>query len=371
MINKPFLFFISKLIAVFACIAAYSYAKVDITIMVISALSFVCLFLLEILLDRMFHNRKLLIGTIGITMVACLLLGMEIYFPLFVISMLHLLELYIQSNHFYTILGVSLLLSCFVFMPDMVQGMIAVVMVVYMLICLWVLAKLSSYESHNEKQKELIGELNKKVSDLKGLSKTLKYTASIEERNRIAAKIHDQIGHGISGSIIMLEAALLVMKDRPEKAIESIQKAIHNLREGVDEIRAELREERADRHQLGINDITAMLEEFKVTYNKEVSLKTSGELGYISMDIWICIHDNLKECLTNVLKHSDATRFTLNIDVFKKIIKVEYKDNGVSKDTYEKGLGLEAIEERTVLAKGRCFFLPSENGFGVSNIFTY
>lgn len=371
MISKPFLFFASKLIAVFASIAAYSYAKVDITIMVISALSFVCMFLLEILLDRIFHNRKLLLGTIGVTMVACLLLGMEIYFPLFIVLMLHLIELYIQSNHFYTILAVSVLLSFLVFIPDMVQGIIALVLVVYMLISLRILAKLSYYESYNEKQKEMIGELNKKVSDLKSLSKTLKYTASIEERNRIAAKIHDQIGHGISGSIIMLEAALLVMKVRPEKAIESIQKSIHNLREGVDEIRAELREERANRYQLGINDITAILEEFKVTYNKEVSLKTSGELDYISLDIWICIHDNLKECLTNVLKHSDATKFTLNIEVFKKIIKVEYKDNGKSKDTYEKGLGLEAIEERTVLAKGRCFFHPSEKGFGVSNIFTY
>lgn len=371
MTKKPFLFFITKLIAVVASMTTYSYAKVDITIMVISALSLVCIFLFEILVDRIYHNRKLLTGTIGVTLLACLLLGMEIYFPLFIVLLLHLLLLYLQSNHFYTILGVSVLLSFLVFMPNVVQGTIAVVLVVYMLFCLWILAKLSYYESQNEKHKEMVGELNKKVHDLKSLSKTLKYTAYIEERNRIAAKIHDQIGHGISGSIIMLEAALLVMKDHPEKSIESIQKAIHNLRTGVDEIRAELREERADRYQLGMNDITAMLEEFKVTYNKEVILKTSGELGYISLDIWNCIHDNLKECLTNVLKHSDATEFTLNIEVFKKIIKVEYKDNGKSKDSYEKGLGLEAIEERTVLAKGRCFFHPSENGFGISNIFTY
>jgi signal transduction histidine kinase len=220
-------------------------------------------------------------------------------------------------------------------------------------------------------QKETISELNKKMNDIRGLTKTLKYTVSIEERNRIAARIHDQIGHGISGSIIMLEAAMLIMKDNQEKAVTSIQKAITNLREGVDEIRAALKEERAGRYQLGINDVTAILEEFKVTYNKSIILRTTGDLDFITLEVWACIHDNLKECLTNVLKHSTATEFILNIEVFKKIIKVEYKDNGKSLENFEKGMGLEAIEERTINVKGRCFFHKSENGFGVTNIFTY
>jgi signal transduction histidine kinase len=100
-------------------------------------------------------------------------------------------------------------------------------------------------------------------------------------------------------------------------------------------------------------------------------LKTNGELNNISLDVWTCIHDNLKECLTNVLKHSNASEFNLLIDVFKKIIKVEYKDNGKSSENYEIGLGLEAIEERTLKANGRCYFTKGENGFCVTNIFTY
>jgi signal transduction histidine kinase len=179
------------------------------------------------------------------------------------------------------------------------------------------------------------------------------------------------VGHGISGSIIMLEAALLVLKNNPQKATESIEKAIGNLRAGVDEIRTALREERSDRYVLGVSDVNTLLEEFKVNYNKSVNFKTSGDLNAISFDVWTCIHDNLKECLTNVLKHSNATEFCLMIHVLNKIIRVEYKDNGKSSEKYEIGLGLEAIEERTQKTNGRCYFSKNENGFCITNIFTY
>ena len=34
------------------------------------------------------------------------------------------------------------------------------------------------------------------------------------------------------------------------------------------------------------------------------------------------------------------------------------------------GLGLEAIEERTIKANGRCFFEKTETGFTITNVFT-
>jgi signal transduction histidine kinase len=373
MFNKPSLYFLAKMMAVTAAITIYYSANVDITSAVISTLSFACVFLLEILLDRVINNKdnKMIMATISFTMIACFMLGMETYFPLFIVLLIHLLDISIKTKMFYTILMVAVFLSFFIFTPGKIISIITVILFIFLLFSRFVLLKLLAYNSMYMEQKETISELNQKLNDIRGLTKTLKYTVSIEERNRIAARIHDQIGHGISGSIIMLEAAMLIMKDNQEKAVTSIQKAITNLREGVDEIRAALKEERAGRYQLGINDVTAILEEFKVTYNKSILLRTTGDLDFITLEMWACIHDNLKECLTNVLKHSTATEFILNIEVFKKIIKVEYKDNGKSVENFEKGMGLEAIEERTINAKGRCFFNKSENGFSVTNIFTY
>jgi signal transduction histidine kinase len=309
--------------------------------------------------------------TIAASVIACFALGIEAFFPLFIILLVHLLDISIDSSMFYYILTVVLVLSFLIFMPDITVIVITFTLITMILYSRVILSKLAAYSEISEAQKETILELNKKIADVKSLIKTLKHTASVEERNRIAARIHDQVGHGISGSIIMLEASMLIMKDNPEKATASIGKAIKNLREGVDDIRTSLRDERAERYLIGINDITAMLEEFKVSYNKSTILKTAGDIDVISLEIWACIHDNVKECLTNILKHSNASEFLLKIEVFKKIIKVEYKDNGTSMESFEKGLGLEAIEERTINSKGRCFFTNGENGFCVTNIFTY
>lgn len=371
MLDKPVLYFLAKIIAVIAAILIANSANVDIIFWVISALSFACVFVLEVLLNWILNHKTIISFTISGSIIACFFLGMDHFFPLYIILLIQLLDILITGSLFYQILIVSISLSLLIFNPDRFSLATSLCLVILLLFNRIILIKLSKYEKTTLDQKDAISEMNKKQNDLKGLIKTLRYTASLEERNRIAARIHDQIGHGISGSIIMLEAAMLIMKDNPEKATGSIEKAITNLREGVDEIRTALREERAGRQLLGINDVTALLEEFKVSYNRFTNLKTTGDLGYISIETWNCIHNNLQECLTNVLKHSNATEFILNIEVFKKIIKVEYKDNGKSTEGFAMGLGLEAMEERTISAKGRCFFINGENGFCVTNIFTY
>lgn len=369
MLEMPVLFSLAKISAVIASYLIADYAKADMVLWVISALSFACVFVLEILLNRTIHKKQLLSITILGSLIACFSIGIEILFPLYIILVVQLFDLTIDKSMYYQILIVAFMLSFFIFPPSKEIFAVSMIMSVMLLFGRVILIRLYALEKINGEHKDTINEMDKKLKDLKGLINTLKTTVSLEERNRIAARLHDQIGHGISGSIIMLEAAMLVMKDYPEKAAGSVQKAITNLREGVDEIRAALREERADRYLLGMNDLTSLVEEFKVSYNKAASIKTTGDLNNISIDIWACIHDNLKECLTNLLKHSNATEFILNIEVFKKMIKVEYKDNGKSIGEFEKDLGLEAIEERTVKAKGRCFITKGERGFCVTNIF--
>ncbi len=371
MIDKPFLFLMAKLAAVIVSFLIADSEKADMVFMIISALSFACVFCAELLFQRVFKIRRLVIILALSSFVACFGIGLDLLYPLYVMLLMHLFDLTTTGKQFYQILSVAILLSVFIFLPTKENIALSLILLLMTMLARLLLMQLADYREVNESQKETISGLDEKLKDLKGLIKTLKHTASVEERNRIAARLHDQIGHGISGSIIMLEAALLVMKEHPEKAAENVQKAVNNLREGVDEIRTALREERADRYLLGINEVTAILEEFKVTYNRTVYLKTIGDLNQISLDIWVCIHDNLKECLTNLLKHSNATEFILNIEVYKKIIKVEYKDNGKSEEGFEKDVGLEAIEERTVKAKGRCFFSKGEKGFCVTNIFTY
>ncbi len=371
MIDKPTLYLLVKTAALAASLLIMDSEEADITRVVISALSFACIFVIELLLSHLFHKDKWVIVTILASGGACFYLGMEVLFPLFVLLFLHLIDSVLEQSQFNQISLVSIIFSFLIFAPKSTEAAISVILILLVVICRYLLEKLAAYERINDDQKVALLAMEEKQNNLRNLIKTLKLSASLEERNRIAARIHDQIGHGISGSIILLEAALLLMKDQPVKSEGSVRKAIHNLREGVDQIRTALREERTDNYVVGIHDITAVLEEFKVTYNKSTQLKTSGDLSHISLELWACIHDNLKECLTNLLKHSNATELILDIQVYQKIIKIEYSDNGTMGGSFEKGLGLEAIEERTIGSKGRCFFQMKEHGFMVTNIFTY
>jgi signal transduction histidine kinase len=379
--DKPLLYFVAKILATIVSVVRY-YSNSDTTMAIIAMLSLACIFVLEILLVRVFQNKyryplyknyesKAVLITLGISIAACFLLDIDNFLLLLFILMIHGIDLFTQKNMFYQVLFVAMILSFFIFLPNLETLILTMVLGVMLLLGREIINRKNTYEALAEKHNETILELEKKIENLMSLTKTIKQTVSLEERNRIAARIHDQIGHGISGSIIMLEAALLVMKKDPNRGVESIQKAIQNLREAVDDIRSALREERTENYMIGLNDIKATLEEFKVSFNKYTELRVSGNLDYITLDMWRCIHDNLNECLTNVLKHSNATKFTLVIEVFNKIIKVEYLDNGSSSRPFTKGLGLEAIEERTVHNKGRCFFHQGDNGFRVTNIFTY
>ncbi|MGB4661146.1 MAG: histidine kinase dimerization/phosphoacceptor domain-containing protein, partial [Mobilitalea sp.] len=208
MIDRPFLYFLTKIIATIASVIVLGSTNVDITVMVISTLSFACIFVLEILLGRVKKYNKIIMATISGCMIACFSLGLELLFPLLIVLVIHLLDLTIDSSMFYFIIIVLLALLILIFSPGIISIVLTLVLASMLMICRILLAKYNLYNEMYDTQKEVVVELNQKIADLRSLTKTLKYTTSIEERNRIAARIHDQVGHGISGSIIMLEASM-------------------------------------------------------------------------------------------------------------------------------------------------------------------
>lgn len=193
----------------------------------------------------------------------------------------------------------------------------------------------------------------------------LKYVAKLEERNEISQKIHDYVGHTISGSLIQLEAVkILILNNEKKKAEEFIQRTIEVLRTGHEEIRKVLKEIKPQSYKVGINRIRLLIEEFKKTSNLDVSFKWEGKIERINYVYWSIIYENLRECLTNTLKHSKATKVEIFIGVYNKFVKLEVMDNGIGKESIKKGLGLVGIEERTASVGGKVI-LDGLNGFSV------
>ena len=192
----------------------------------------------------------------------------------------------------------------------------------------------------------------------------LKYLFQMEERNSLAQKIHDKVGHAIAGSLIQLEAASVVIGSDRSKAEEIIRNVINVLKDGMENIRSTLRNIKPAAEQLGINRLKVLLDEFSLNSNIKAHLSYSGIMSVISHLQWKIITDNVKEALTNTLKYSAATDLKVNLEVLNKLVRVEIKDNGTGAFSFKKGLGLRGIEERIENAGGKVI-VDGSKGFSV------
>lgn len=180
----------------------------------------------------------------------------------------------------------------------------------------------------------------------------------------MAQEIHDRVGHAISGSLMQLEAARLLMEKDRVKAGEIIQNVINILREGMENIRATLRNIKPPAEQLGINRVKLVLDEFTVNNRIKTTLMYQGNMEQISPIQWKVIHDNINEALTNALKYSQASTIFINIEVLNTFIKSEIRDNGTGAFTVKKGLGINGMEERSGIIGGKVI-IDGSKGFSV------
>jgi signal transduction histidine kinase len=220
-------------------------------------------------------------------------------------------------------------------------------------------------ENEQLKNKNTIyyNKLNKDVE----FHKQFKEMSQLEERNKIAQEIHDNIGHTLSGGIMQLEAAKLLLGSDIPKSKLIIQSTIDVLREGMENIRITLRNIKPPSEQLGINKLKLLIEEFNFNSDIRTSFLYNGNIDKINTRQWKLIYDNANEGLTNTIKYSKATKVTVNIEVLNKIIKLEIKDNGVGCSTVTKGLGIAGMEER-VGNEGGKVIVDGSQGFSTISL---
>jgi signal transduction histidine kinase len=196
------------------------------------------------------------------------------------------------------------------------------------------------------------------------------------ERSRLAARIHDGVGHGIIGSVFMLEAAQLQLDEDPRAARKSIETATENLRGSLEEIRRELREERPVGEPVSLERIAARLDGFAADHpGITTTLETDGALDAVPQLVWACVHECLPETLMNMLRHSDANRFRVRVVCRGRLVTAEFSDNGSGAPAgdatpLERGIGLATIEERALSSGGRAFFSLTPHGFTARLVFT-
>lgn len=171
---------------------------------------------------------------------------------------------------------------------------------------------------------------------------------TLKERNRIAREIHDNVGHMLSRSILQVGALLVLHKDGPfyDALInlkETLSIAMTNIRQSVHDIR----DDSFDLEQ-SIQELMKGLPDYKINLDYDVYDPISHPIKY-------CFMATIKEALSNVVKHSNATEIIIIIREHPAFYQLFIKDNGkelpVSIDRTE-GMGLENITTRVASLNG-------------------
>lgn len=366
---KNTLYLTLKLIALAAVFAYDLTADTVSGFNVAAVLAFCCLFMTDFLVGKFCRGKVQKILCYAVIIAGCFVCGAEAYFPLFIVTIFELIDLFETEEYFYWIAVSSALLAAFIFTPVPSSAVTALIVSAVGGFLRITLEKLEYFRKLSEEQRKSISVKSEKISELKAYSKTLREAAALEERNRFSVRIHDKLGHGISGSIILLEGAKLNLQTNPEQAEKCLETAIESLRGSVDSIREALHEERPKRNVAGIAEFKEMLEKFSVTYGIKTDFSIEGNTEKITPQVWNCLKKNLTEALTNTVKHSKASSFAFRIVVYNKIIRAEFSDNGRNHDGFSKGIGLSAIEERTAECGGKILFQCGNGGFKIINIF--
>jgi PAS domain S-box-containing protein len=199
--------------------------------------------------------------------------------------------------------------------------------------------------------------------------------AQEEERKRIAGELHDSIGQSLAAIKFNVENVLEETgKNLNGRIVNSLQQIIPLVQNSIEEVRriyTGLRPSMLD--DLGIiATIGWFCRDFQKTYESICIKQQMGiEEGGIPEPLKIVIFRIVQEALNNIAKHSGAELVDLCLERKDGRIELAIEDNGAGfdvdsalvKGSYDKGLGIAGMKERTELSGGT-FCIESVIGEG-------
>ena len=187
------------------------------------------------------------------------------------------------------------------------------------------------------------------------------YAATLRERNRIAREIHDNVGHLLSRTILLTGAAKTLNQDKNmesllegldtslNSAMNSIRSSVHNLHDESETLR-----------EITIKGIITDIKMENVEFEYDMSEIIPNKIKY-------CFAAIIKEALSNVIKHSNATAVKIVLREHPALYQLCIEDNGKGyseKEADSKGIGLKNMQER-VTSLGGTLQINGKNGFRI------
>lgn len=188
------------------------------------------------------------------------------------------------------------------------------------------------------------------------------HITALNERNRIAREIHDNVGHLLSRSLLQTGALSAIcpkdqtamkesidgLKDTLNSAMNSIRESVHGIRDDSLELKTE-----------GEKILAPLSERFSTALDYDIKSE-------IPPKIKLCFIAVMKEAVNNITKHSKGSEAGITLREHPSLYQLVVYDNGNTsyKGEITEGMGLNNMRER-VESIGGNFRISCDKGFTV------
>jgi two-component system sensor histidine kinase UhpB len=183
-----------------------------------------------------------------------------------------------------------------------------------------------------------------------------------DERQRIARGLHDEVGQTMTGVLFLLKQLAQSSPAAQPAALEEAQQAVRANLEEVRRIAQELRPEVLDHFGLS-SALSNLARAFERRTSIAVERQIDAQLAPLDPDAELVLYRVAQESLTNVARHSEATRTLLALSRNGDSLILRVADNGRGFDSvHVEGGGLRGIRENALIVGGALAIMPSPMG---------
>lgn len=173
-----------------------------------------------------------------------------------------------------------------------------------------------------------------------------KQMAAQSERERIAQDLHDVLGQTLTMVTVKTELARKLVDRDPNQAKKELDEVLHASRSALEDIRQTV---------FGMTSATVTKELVRaetILKSAGVTLKVDGNAPVLETTLDHVLGLAIREAVTNIVRHAQATQATFSWQVQEQIIKLDISDNGASNKCSE-GSGLKGMRKRLEKAGGQ------------------
>ncbi len=190
----------------------------------------------------------------------------------------------------------------------------------------------------------------------------LEEMGAVAERNRIAAEIHDNVGHKLTAAMISVEAGEKLLESDRHEAKKKLALARQQIKDGLQSIRLSVKAIKQGEEKDFCQNVKELLAQIQSDTSLRIALVCESDIDLLPIQQNVLLRA-VVECATNSIKHGRSAQADILIQQRGGTVSMTFSDNGAGEENAVFGFGLNSMLER-VRSIGGTLHTESKQGEG-------